>query len=260
VSKSLSLNLRNIGLGTVAALGALLTGCQTPPPPTMVYVPVVVEAPPPPSSLTPQPIILFDRQKNGRKLFTLNDEFPYCDAQTGIVVVVPKWYVTDFASVPWFGQGVVNPQGPTARAAIIHDWLYTIGEPGKRLQADDIFYRAMRKFGVSEFEAGVAYNAVRTGGEKGYGLKSDWLFIDPSKPSVPVNPPFLKPKTGVSRLISGCRGFEQTVASGWKAWPTKYATITYPGGTLQAPIGPQLPVQTPGQMPTTVPSGNIPKR
>jgi hypothetical protein len=257
VPKSACLHLRRASLALTLSLGALLSACQTPPQPQMVYVPVVVEAPPPPSSLVPQPIMLFNMQKQGRKLFTLNDEYPYCDAQTGIVVVVPKWYVTDFASVPWYGQGVVNPQGPTARAAIIHDWLYAIGEPGKRLQADDIFYRAMRKFGVSEFEAGIAYNAVRTGGEGGYGLKGDWLFVDPARPSQTVNPPFLKPKTGVAKYVPGCRGFEQMVATGWKAWPTKYATIAYPGNAqAPAPIGPFPPTTTP----TTVPSGNTPKR
>lgn len=163
-----------------------LTGCASTPEPvtTTVYVPVVVAPPPPPSSLTPQPIMLFNMTKQGRKLFVLNDEFPFCDAVTGKVIVVPKWYVTDFASVPWYGQGVVNPQGPTARAAIIHDWLYTVGEKGKRQEADDIFYRAMKKFGVSDFEAGIAYNAVRAGGERGYGLADDWMFIDPTRPAI----------------------------------------------------------------------------
>ena len=186
---------------------------------TTVYVPLAPKVIP--SSLTPQPVILFNKTKQGRKLFTLNEEFPYCDVATGRVIVVPKWYVTDFASVPWYGQGVVDPQGPTARAAIIHDWLYTIGEPGKRELADDTFYRAMIAFGVNEMQARIAYNAVRMGGEGGYGLKGDWYFIDPTRPDITQPPPFLKPMTGTVRVLPGCKGFKELVLSGWKAYPDK---------------------------------------
>jgi len=199
--------------GAVMALG----GCAEKT--TTVYVPVAPKVTP--SSLVPQPVILFNRTKQGRKLFTLNAEFPYCDPVTGYVIVVPKWYVTDFASVPWYGQGVIDPQGPTARAAIIHDWLYTIGQPGMRLQADDIFYRAMIAFGVDEFHTGIAYNAVRAGGEGGYGLKGDWMFIDPARPDIAQPAPFPKPVSGAVRVMPGCRGFRELILSGWRAYPDK---------------------------------------
>jgi hypothetical protein len=224
----------------VAGLAALwLAGCKTTPEPitTTVYVPVVVAPPPPPSSLTPQPIMLFNMTKQGRKLFVLNDEFPFCDTVTGKVIVVPKWYVTDFASVPWYGQGVVNPQGPTARAAIIHDWLYTVGEKGKRQEADDIFYRAMKKFGVSDFEAGIAYNAVRAGGERGYGLADDWMFIDPTRPLAKQPAPFGKPRTGATKIMPKCIGFETLIAGGWKAYPIARASYAVPQMPIAAPSG-----------------------
>jgi hypothetical protein len=205
-----------------------------------VYVPVMITPPPKPSSLTPQPIMLFNMTKQGRKLFVLNEEFPYCDQATGKVIVVPRWYVTDFASVPWFGQAVIDPQGPTARAAIIHDWLYTIGEKGKREEADAIFYRAMKAFGVNDFQAGIAYNAVRTGGESGYGLASDWMFIDPDKPSLKQNPGFTRPSSGIARIMPGCRGFIALVASGWKAYPVKSEFNLTPaiGGVSEMPLTP----------------------
>jgi hypothetical protein len=213
--------MKNLGLcrGTAIFVAVLLVlaGCAEKT--TTVYIPL---APPVvPSSLTPQPVILFNKVKNGRKLFTLNEEFPYCDAATGRVIVVPKWYVTDFASVPWYGQGVIDPQGPTARAAIIHDWLYAIAEKGKRLEADDTFYRAMIAFGVDEWHARLAYNAVRTGGEKGYGLKGDWSFIDPTRPDVLQPPPFAKPISGTLKVMPGCKGFKEAVLAGWKAYPDK---------------------------------------
>lgn len=201
-----------------------LTGCVTET--EKVYVPVapVIR----PSSLTPLPIMLFNQTKQGRKLFTLDAEFPYCDPDTGMVIVVPRWYVTDFASVPWYGQSVVDPQGPTARAAIVHDWLYTIGEPGKRDVADAIFYRAMLKYGVPEFQARIAYNAVHVGGQNGYGLPGDWAFVDPRRQDVKQPAPFAKPRSGAVRIMPGCRGFNELIQSGWRAYPDPVIKIDVP--------------------------------
>jgi len=207
------------------ALTVVLAGCTTSTHET-VYIPVV--APTPPSSLTPQPVVLFNQTKAGRKLFTLDAEFPYCDVETGKVVVVPRWYVTDFASVPWYGQSFIDPQGPTARAAIIHDWLYAIGEPGKREEADAIFLRAMLRYGVPSFQANIAYQAVRTGGEKGYGLPGDWLFIDPKRQEVRQPPPFAKPRTGAVRMMPRCQGFGALIQTGWRAYPIKAPTVYVP--------------------------------
>ncbi|MGZ3306460.1 MAG: DUF1353 domain-containing protein [Asticcacaulis sp.] len=216
----------------IAALG--LTACAEKV--ETLYVPLAAPAVTP-SSLTPQPVILFNRTKQGRKLFTLNEEFPYCDAATGRVIVVPRWYVTDFASVPWYGQGVIDPQGPTARAAIIHDWLYTIGEPGKRQEADDTFYRAMIAFGVDEFHARIAYNAVRAGGQAGYGLKDDWMFVDPTRPDVSQPAPFPKPATGTVRIIPGCSGFRDMVMAGWKAYPARINPSAVPPPVTKTQTG-----------------------
>ena len=207
------------------ALGLTLAGCATETN-TTVYVPVV--APTPPSTLTPQPIMLFNQTKDGRKLFTLDAEFPYCDVETGKVIVVPRWYVTDFASVPWYGQAFIDPQGPTARAAIVHDWLYTIGEPGKREEADQIFLRAMLRYGVPPFQANIAYQAVRLGGEKGYGLPGDWRFVDPKNQLLRQPAPFAKPRVGMVRYFPRCQGFTPLIQSGWRAYPVKVAAPVIP--------------------------------
>ena len=209
--------------GIAAAL--VLTGCATAE--KTVYVPMAAPSVVP-SSLTPQTVMLFNRTKEGRKTFALDAEFPYCDAQTGRVIVVPKWFVTDFASVPWYGHEVIDPEGPTARAAIIHDWLYAIGEPGKRQEADDTFYRAMIAFGVDQFHAKIAYDAVRTGGQGGYGLKGDFVFIDPTRPDQTQPAPFTKPATGTVRFIPNCTGFREMVMAGWKAYPTRISAPVPP--------------------------------
>ncbi len=218
--------IRTARLAASALLGAsILAGCATETHQT-VYIPVV--APTPPSSLTPQPVVLFNQTKAGRKLFTLDAEFPYCDVESGKVIVVPRWYVTDFASVPWYGQGFVDPQGPTARAAIVHDWLYAVGEPGKREEADAIFHRAMLRYGVTPFQANIAYQAVRAGGEKGYGLTGDWWFIDPKRQELRQPPPFARPRTGAVRIMPRCVGFGPLIQSGWRAYPVKAPTVYVP--------------------------------
>lgn len=224
--------MKRVWVGLIAALA--LGGCATTE--KTVYVPLAAPSVVP-SSLTPQTVMLFNKTKQGRKLFTLNEEFPYCDAATGRVIVVPKWYVTDFASVPWYGQGVIDPEGPTARAAIIHDWLYAIGEPGKRQEADDTFYRAMIAFGVDQMQARIAYDAVRAGGQAGYGLKGDWLFIDPTRPDVVQPAPFAKPTTGTVRIIPNCTGFKDMVMAGWKAYPARIATVAPPPAPAKKPSG-----------------------
>ena len=210
-------------IGIATAL--ILTGCATAE--KTVYVPMAAPAVVP-SSLTPQTVMLFNMNNEGRKLFALDAEFPYCDAQTGRVIVVPKWFVTDFASVPWYGHEVIDPEGPTARAAIVHDWLYSIGEPGKRQEADETFYRAMLAFGVDQVHAKIAYDAVRVGGQAGYGLKGDYLFIDPTRQDQVQPPPFAKPATGTIRYLPNCTGFKEMVMAGWKAYPTRISPPVAP--------------------------------
>ena len=219
--------MKRVMVAIAAALA--LTGCATTE--KTVYVPMGTPAVTP-SSLTPQTVMLFNHTKEGRKLFALSAEFPYCDPPTGRIIVVPKWFVTDFASVPWYGHEVIDPEGPTARAAIVHDWLYAIGEPGKRQEADETFYRAMLAFGVDPFHAKIAFDAVRAGGQAGYGLKGDYLFIDPTRQDQVQPPPFpVKPTTGTIRILPNCTGFKDMVAAGWKAYPERIAQPAAPPAT-----------------------------
>lgn len=40
-------------------------------------------------------------------------------------IVVPQDFTTDFASVPWFARWFISTWKRTARAAVIHDYLYS---------------------------------------------------------------------------------------------------------------------------------------
>lgn len=88
-------------------------------------------------------------------------------------ITVPAGFVSDFASVPWFADGLFPSFGPYAPAAIIHDWLYANGGKVRegtftRKQADDLFLEIMAELGISWWKRSLMYRAVRLGGGSGW--------------------------------------------------------------------------------------------
>ena len=89
-----------------------------------------------------------------------------------VVICVPPRFETDFASVPWFAQGLFPALGRWGRPAIIHDFLYqTKGDGGRftRAEADHIFREAMEVVSVPSWHRAIMYRAVRIGGAGGWG-------------------------------------------------------------------------------------------
>ena len=105
---------------------------------------------------------------------------------------IPTGFVTDFASVPRPFWAIFPPNGPWAKAAVVHDWLYrtlgvrvedvewhprhgplvgldAVSRPITRREADGIFRRMMRELGVSWWRYTTMYWAVRLGGWFGWG-------------------------------------------------------------------------------------------
>jgi hypothetical protein len=99
------------------------------------------------------------------------------------LIVVPPGFVTDLASVPRAVWSFYPPDGPWAKAAIIHDFLYTTkgtgtwhahvgitrAEPYSRKEADDILKEAMADRKVGKWEQSVIWSSVRLGGAGGWG-------------------------------------------------------------------------------------------
>ncbi len=77
-------------------------------------------------------------------------------------VVVPYGFETDLASVPRIAQGAPGfaSTGLSRRPAVLHDWLYASGD-APRMEADRLFYKALRAEGVHEPTARIYYRAVR---------------------------------------------------------------------------------------------------
>lgn len=64
--------------------------------------------------------------------------------KSGWRIIVPRGFVTDFASIPRPLYAVIPPRGKYNRPAIVHDWLYQKApiDPitGKRVEQDDADY------------------------------------------------------------------------------------------------------------------------
>lgn len=81
-------------------------------------------------------------------------------------ILVPKGFVTDFASVPQPGQALIAKAGKSAQPAIIHDYLYWV-QDRTRLEADDIMWEAMDDLKMARWKMHIIYRTVRpdlTGG------------------------------------------------------------------------------------------------
>ena len=81
------------------------------------------------------------------------------------LVVVPKGFQTDLASIPrpLWGIPGFSPFDRIARGAVLHDWLYTHGAKlyYTRADADAILEAAMREDGESWMVRKLVWGAVR---------------------------------------------------------------------------------------------------
>lgn len=79
-------------------------------------------------------------------------------------VVVPRGFVTDFASIPRMFWSLFRPDGDYAYAAVVHDYLYW-EQKRDPAEADHIFKLAMGDFEVGKITKAIFYAAVRLVGD-----------------------------------------------------------------------------------------------
>ena len=86
-------------------------------------------------------------------------------------IVVPKGFMTNYASIPKALRWFIDQDGPAIRdISVVHDYLYSQGNLYRytRRQADQILYQGMREQGAGWFKAGAAYLAVRWFGKSNF--------------------------------------------------------------------------------------------
>jgi hypothetical protein len=89
-------------------------------------------------------------------------EFQYTTA-SGKIIVIPKGFITDFASIPRGLWNIFPPTGKYGKAAVVHDFLYRMTKMDRK-EADEIFLAAMEDLGVNVVTRKIIYRAVRVFG------------------------------------------------------------------------------------------------
>jgi hypothetical protein len=105
--------------------------------------------------------------RNGKFRFTKKTTI-HCGA---LDYIIPKGFVTDGASIPWFAQWLGTPyEGDSIYGAVVHDILYQARGRFKigrkeykipRANVDHIFYLLMRQHHVNIIKAILYFTAVR---------------------------------------------------------------------------------------------------
>lgn len=122
--------------------------------------------------------------RGGRSLWAVERPLSYRPSGADYEISVPPGFVTDLASIPRLSWSLLPPDGPWAKAAVIHDFLYktkgtgvwkghpsgnTRPEPYTRAEADGILREAMQDRGVDVVRRNIIWAAVRLGGAGGWG-------------------------------------------------------------------------------------------
>jgi len=120
--------------------------------------------------------------RGGRSLWAVDAPLVYDDG--AYKISVPIGFITDLASIPRGAWNLLPPDGPWAKAAVVHDFLYAtkgtgitsdgscgITKPGgyTRAQADKVLDDAMAATGIGEVDRVEIFEGVRAGGEIGWG-------------------------------------------------------------------------------------------
>ncbi len=114
--------------------------------------------------IPPAPLLPFADNKQ----WVLFDDMKYEVGTSGVVITVPKGFVTDFASIPQpFWSAGLSPNGLYSKAAVVHDYLYWT-QTCTRKQADNLLMIAMKESGVRATTRQLVYEGVDLGGERAW--------------------------------------------------------------------------------------------
>ena len=82
-------------------------------------------------------------------------------------IIVPKGFVTDFASVPRIPFVYLIFANRGKKAAVVHDYLYRTGWR-TRYKADNVYMEALKDCGIEWYYRSLMYLAVRLRGNRHY--------------------------------------------------------------------------------------------
>lgn len=98
---------------------------------------------------------------------------PFQASIDGKLLTVPAGFKTDFASVPRIGVIYAALGNKAHRAAVLHDWLYTVGgTDSDRAYADNVLRAGCIADGMNQVEAWDMWAAVRACGASHWNRKA----------------------------------------------------------------------------------------
>lgn len=121
------------------------------------------------SSFTKDLIIRFIPEAKKFKVFIAFD-YHVGSEDSEEVVSVPKDFLTDLASIPWFARWLIPKVGKHAQAAVLHDFIYYKGLFA-RDKCDLIFLEAMAVLKVPKWKRFIMYKAVNIFGWYGWNRR-----------------------------------------------------------------------------------------
>ena len=139
--------------------------------------------------------------------------------------------MTDFASIPDFADWLIDPSGPYATGAIVHDYLFAVGRPRDRAgfdTANQIFADYLKEFDV-KFHTRLAINLAVSMDVafRAYGKPDGWnrRFADRFSGEL-VEPPFAKPSSGFFKEAYDCEQFNRGYRNLYKSYSEEYDRLS----------------------------------
>lgn len=105
--------------------------------------------------------------QTSRSLWKTISIFGYASPVAKQIIIVPRDFVTDFASVPRLPLVWEKFGGKFHRSALVHDYLYQSGVLPRRT-ADQVLREAAMTEGLCKEDADAVYAAVRLAGGPNY--------------------------------------------------------------------------------------------
>ena len=120
------------------------------------------------------------------RLVELGRNLEFRSRKTGRLYIVPRGFVSDLASVPWWLRSLAPPWQQSARAGLLHDYAYRIGaHPAgsirkiTRSEADLLLWEGLRADDVGRIRARAMWAAVRTCGASSWRRKkTSWRPLE----------------------------------------------------------------------------------
>lgn len=106
---------------------------------------------------------LYTKREIGAKRFHVSKPLIFYSAMLKREISVPVGFETDFASIPWFLQSLIQVNGQHIHAAVIHDYLCIHKDEELMTQkiADNVFLECMEVLGVRVTQRTAMFWGVR---------------------------------------------------------------------------------------------------